>query len=139
RRRGMTLPRLTRRKLFESSARGVGAALVLPLLLEACSPASPSASSVAPTAPSGKFAYPTFVPFKGPTPDLPGTTQGVADAYFSYPKNLVKTVTTPPGSGDAITLFTNPAGGMPPPLEQNPAWQQVNKDLNVDFRLDLAG
>jgi putative aldouronate transport system substrate-binding protein len=135
----MTLPPLTRRKLFESSAWSVGAALVLPLLLEACAPASPTASSAAPTAAAGKFSYPTFVPVKGPPPDLPGTSQGVADAYFSYPKNLVKTVTTPPGSGDAITLFTNPAGGMPPPVEQNAAWQQVNKELNVDFRLDLAG
>jgi putative aldouronate transport system substrate-binding protein len=72
-------------------------------------------------------------------PDLPGTPQGVADAYLSYPKNLVKTVTTPTGPGDAITLFTTLAGGIPTSVDQTPAWQQVNKDLNVDFRLDLAG
>jgi putative aldouronate transport system substrate-binding protein len=135
----MTGSRLTRRTLFQSSARGVGAAFALPLVLEACAPPAPSPASAAPTAAAGKFSYPTFVGFKGPTPDLPGTRQGVADAYFSYPKNLVKTVTTPPGSGDSMTLFTNPAGGMPPPVDQNPAWQQVNKELNVDFKLDLAG
>jgi putative aldouronate transport system substrate-binding protein len=130
---------MSRRALLLSTARGVGAAFALPLLLEACAPASPSAPASGPTAAAAAFAYPTYVPFKGPAPDLPGTPQGVADAYFSYPKNLVKTVTTPPGSGGSVTLFTNPAGGTPPPVDQNQAWQRVNKDLNVDFKLDLAG
>src|SRR5690349_20605881 len=121
---------VTRRALLSNTARGVGVAFALPLL-QACAPAAPTA---APTAGStGALKLPTYVPFQGPKPDLPGTPQGVADAYFSYPKNLVKTVTTPPGTASSITLFTNPAGGAPPPLEQNPAWQQVNKDLNVNF------
>jgi putative aldouronate transport system substrate-binding protein len=91
------------------------------------------------SASGGKLQLPTYVPFQGPKPDLPGTPQGVADAYFRYPKDLVKSVQTPPGKGDDVTVFTNPAGAPPPPLDQNPTWQRINKDLNANFKLNLAG
>src|SRR5581483_6160284 len=67
--------------------------------------AKPSASAAASTSPAtlGNLRLPTYVPFNGPKPDLPGTADGVADAYFAYPKNLVKSVTTPPGKGGDVT------------------------------------
>jgi putative aldouronate transport system substrate-binding protein len=77
------------------------------------------------------------VPFQGPKADLPGTPEGVRDAYFAYPSKLVKSVTRPVGQGDDITLFSN-VPQAPLPLEQNPVWQKVNKDLNVNWKLNLA-
>ena len=79
--------------------------------------------AVAPTAPdrTGRqgLAYPGYIPFQGPKPDLEGTPEGVSDAYFSYPTNLVKSVPVPPGHGEDVTLFAS-AIFTPAALDQNP-------------------
>ncbi|MGH2365753.1 MAG: hypothetical protein ACRDHX_14015, partial [Chloroflexota bacterium] len=37
-------------------------------------------------------------------------------------------------------MFSAPApGALPPALAQNPTWQQVNKEINANLKLDLAG
>ena len=128
--------RITRRALMGAAGWTLSGVAVASLL-QAC---APTPVRTAPTPAASTFAYPSYIPFQGPAPDLPGTPQGVPDAYFSYPRNLVKTVLSPPGAGDDVTFFVSPPGGViPPPVEQNAAWQQVNKELKVNFKLNLAG
>jgi putative aldouronate transport system substrate-binding protein len=118
-----------------------GAALLSGALLNACVPApAPSAArpATASTA-SGTtaFKYPGYFPFQGPKPDLPGTPEGISDAYFSYPKTLARSVPNPPGKGGEIVILTNGIVA-PQPLEDSAAWQQINKELNVNLKFNLT-
>ncbi|MBV8083575.1 MAG: hypothetical protein JO247_02055 [Chloroflexi bacterium] len=93
--------------------------------------------SVAAAAGAG-FKYPTYLPFgNAPKPDLAGTDQ-VPPAYYSYPKNLVQAISTPPGKGDDITSYTTTVGPLPPPVDQSPAWQAVNKAMNLNLKMIIA-
>jgi putative aldouronate transport system substrate-binding protein len=137
---------MNRRTLLSRAVPAVVGAVGLSALLEGCGltvPLAGSSSSSSPTGGGGasttKFAYPTRVPFAGPKPDLPGGAGGLAEAYFKFPSNLVKSVPSPPGhGGDFNVLSTSVGGGPPPILEQNPTWQQVNKDLNLNFKFILS-
>lgn len=94
---------------------------------------APAPSSSGPT--SGP-ALPSYVPVQAPPPDLPGTAAGVRPAYFKFPSNLVTSVAQPPGKGgDVDALFYVVTGTPPTPLEQNAAWQAVNKQLNAKLKV----
>jgi putative aldouronate transport system substrate-binding protein len=130
-----------------------------PLLLSACAPAVPSAgapntSTGAPTAPSGTnpvagsgnassapggVRLPTYVAFQsGPEPDLPGNATGLDPAYFKFPSNLARSVPTPPGDGTDVSAIMVLTYAPPPAVEQNAAWQAVNKSLNVNLKLRMV-
>src|SRR5579871_3382826 len=82
---------------------------------------------------------PTFVPAMGPKPDLPSTSPGVDDAYLSFPRaSLYKAVQQPPGQGGDVNVLS--LSFYPPftPLEQNPALQEINRQLNATLRLNFA-
>jgi putative aldouronate transport system substrate-binding protein len=108
-------------------------------LLQACAPstplAPPSAGGTAKPA-GGGSKLPTYVPFQGPQPDLAGNEQGLDPAYFKFPANLIQTVTTPPGDGSTITALTYLTLAPPPPIEQNAAWQNVNKLINATLQME---
>jgi putative aldouronate transport system substrate-binding protein len=76
------------------------------------------------------------MPFEGPKPDLPGNPQGLDPAFFKFPADLVKTVPTPPGDGSTIKAITYLTLAPPPPIEQNAAWQAVNKAINATLQMD---
>jgi putative aldouronate transport system substrate-binding protein len=108
-------------------------------LLEACAPAAPSAPAAGGAGAAsggGAVKLPTYVPFEGPKPDLPGNAQGLDPAYFKFPADLVKTVPNPPGDGSTVTAITYLTLAPPPPPEQNVAWQAVNKALNASLQMD---
>src|SRR5690348_10467549 len=73
-------------------------------LLEACAPAPVAGPAPAGTPSAGSVAVklPTYVPFEGPKPDLPGNEKGLDPAFFKFPADLVKAVTTPPGDGSTV-------------------------------------
>ena len=61
-------------------------------------------------------------------------------ASTSIPTNPVKALpATPPGSGSKVDIFTTAFLPLPPtPLEQNPAWQEVNKQLNATVNFNVV-
>src|SRR5690349_10596509 len=77
---------------------------------------------------------PSYFPFTGPKPDLAGNAQGLDPAYFQFPKDLVKSVTRTPGDGSDVSVLSLITQAAPPPMDQNAAWQQVNKEVGVTFR-----
>jgi len=58
--------------------------------------------------------------------------------YANYPKTPVRSVTTPPGKGGEINALTNTVNAPPPPLDQNPAWQEVNKQLGTTPKINVV-
>ena len=138
--------RFDRRTFVTRSGFLLAAGAVGASLLEACAPAASPAAAPAgaggtPAAGGGSSAGvkpPTYIPFQGPTPDLAGNDQGLDPAFFKFPSNLVQTVPTPPGDGSTVTALTYLTLAPPPPMEQNAAWQAVNKALNVPRDGQLA-
>jgi putative aldouronate transport system substrate-binding protein len=115
-----------------------GGMFASPLLLVGCGLA-PSPGRASPTAASrstlsGGLRLPTFIPFQGPTPDLAGNASGVPPTYFAYPKTAVKTVSGPVGKGDEVTLAGKFIGQPVNPLDQNVAWQEMNKQVGANLK-----
>ena len=173
---------MSRRTFIRASAAGaIVSAIGLPLLVEACSPATPAQPTAggpasAPPAPTagaptsiaaapttsappaagalstvsaptraagaaGKtwagVTLPTYVPFQAPNPDFPASDDGIVPAgYVTYPKNLVKTSKGPFGNGEDVSLFTYEPNPPPTPLDQNAAWQAINKAMGVNLKYD---
>jgi putative aldouronate transport system substrate-binding protein len=125
---------LSRRTFLHQS--GVAATVGAMSLVAACAPTRPTAS--APPAKSSALKLPTYGAFNGPPADQPGSLQGVQPVYVNYPKSPVKSVTTPPGKGGEITALTNTVNAPPPPLDQNPAWQEVNKQLGTTLKINVV-
>ena len=57
----------------------------------------------------------------------------------TYPKSPVKALPpTPPGLGSKVLYYTNNSAPAPPtPLDQNKAWQAVNKELNAEVSFTI--
>ena len=82
---------------------------------------------------------PTYVPFAGPAPDLPSTRRRVDAALtFTYPKSLVKSVLDVPGKGEEVSAIVSSVLAAPVAMEQNAAWQAVNKQLGATFKIILT-
>jgi putative aldouronate transport system substrate-binding protein len=102
--------------------------------------------TVAPTAAAapaanvvGGVKLPMYIAARGPKPDLPSTGPGVDDGYLAFPRaSLYKSIQQPPGKGSDVSVLT--LSYYPPftPLEQNPALQEINKQLNVTLRLNMV-
>lgn len=112
-------------------------------VLAACTPAVPASStSVAPIAGTakpaagGRVQLPTYMPPNVPAPDVPGTDI-IPNGYVNYPRSPVQSVPNPPGDGTDVNVA---AEAFTPliPLEQNTLWQQLNKALNVNLKLNLT-
>ena len=114
-------------------------------LLQACAPAPPARGSTPAAAGRadagrrrrrrGSNCRPTC-PSRAPSPTSPGNAHGLDPAYFKFPTDLAKTVTSPPGDGSTITAITYLTLAPPPPMEPNAAWQAVNKAINATLRMD---
>lgn len=79
---------------------------------------------------------PSYIPTtSGARADLPSTGPNISDAYVAYPKDPPKVNGDTPGKGGEVT--THVGAYYPPstPLEQNPAWQEVNRQLGVTVKM----
>jgi putative aldouronate transport system substrate-binding protein len=133
---------LTRRAFVNKTSGLVAIGLTLPLLA-ACGLAprpSTGPTSVGGAATSGKVKIPSYVPVQdGPKADLPARADGVDAGYFTFPQTLFKSVKEAPGKGEDVTLMTNLIQGAVVALDQNSAWQAVNKDMGLTVRQRLYG
>jgi putative aldouronate transport system substrate-binding protein len=110
-----------------------------PTAAPAAKPAAPASTSApVAAAPAGGLKLPTNMPFQGPKPDLAGNPAGLDPAFFKFPGSLVKSVPKPPGDGSTVSAVTYLTLAPPPPMEQNSAWQAVNKALNATLNLTMV-
>ena len=115
----MSASTFSRRRLL-TTAGAAALGLAAAPLLSACGSGTKGQVSVA-----GDTQLPSFVAATNvPTPDLPGTEQGVPAGYFNYPKP-VRSVADAPLAGDTLTALTLLFGAAPNPRENNPAWQAI--------------
>ncbi len=148
---------LSRRGLLRVGAGGVAFGFALPLLA-ACTPAAPSPSSTAlaggsaaataaPTAAKPVRAasiLPAYVPVSsGPKPDFLSDGPHYQEGFLTYPRpNTRSWLKDPPGLGGEVKVFSQARGvgsTIPPtPLDHNPAWQEVNRQLNANVQFTTA-
>ncbi|MBV9132288.1 MAG: hypothetical protein JO318_06300 [Chloroflexi bacterium] len=143
---GMSVPGLrdevSRRRLLKAV---VGTAVGMPLLA-ACAPALPSAgptsrpaATTGTSGAAGNAVFPTFAPFSGgPTPAYAASGPEYSDGFDTYPATPLKSVPEVPGSGGTVNMMSIQLFPPPTPLEQNPAWQAVNKALNADVHFNIV-
>lgn len=81
---------------------------------------------------------PTYQRFAGIKPDLPGTDEGVDDAFRTFPKNNPKSVTEVPGDGSKVSTMSLIYYALPPGKDKNPFWQDLNTRLGVDLDLQMV-
>jgi putative aldouronate transport system substrate-binding protein len=132
---------LTRRAFLITAGGLTATGLTLPLLA-ACGlaprPSGPTSSGAGANA--ARLKVPAYVPVQdGPRADLPPRADGVDAGYFKFPPTLFKSVKEPPGKGEDVTLMTNLIQGAVVALDQNSAWQAVNKDMGLTVRQRLYG
>jgi putative aldouronate transport system substrate-binding protein len=119
-------------------------------LLEACTPALPSAptpSATAAPSPAGAKtggSFPTYIPVTtGPKPDFASTGAQYEDGFTNFPTENPKSWTkAPPGTGSTVTVLSQARGvgaSTPPtPFDQNPAWKEVNRQLNANVQFTVT-
>ncbi len=100
----------------------------------AASPNSAPAPGSAKPAAGATLKLPTYIPAKGPTPDLSGDDK-IDAGYFAFPKNLVKTVPEPPLKGGEVNVMTWSISAPIAPLDQNVGWQEINKQVGAKINL----
>jgi putative aldouronate transport system substrate-binding protein len=134
-----------RRQLLRGVGCGAVAAAV-PSLLSACTTAVPAPTAPGtPTSPpvstpaAAGGVLPTYAPAPNrPTPDFASTGPLSEDAYINYPQNPFKSVADPPGTGGDVKAFVALLMPPPTPFDQNPAWKEVNRQLNANFQFNMV-
>jgi putative aldouronate transport system substrate-binding protein len=112
-------------------------ATVAPTLASA---AKPAATKVLTAAPRANPLLPTYVPAAGgPKPDFPAKGPLYEDGFANFPANPNKALPAePPGLGSEVLALAPGLYPPPTPMEENPAWQEVNKRLNVTFKFNIV-
>jgi putative aldouronate transport system substrate-binding protein len=131
-----TRPRLSRRSLL--SAAGGAALLASTATLSGCGKSTTAESNTATK--NAAVKLPSYVPYTGVTPDLPGTKQGVDPAFRRFPSDNPKSVPDKPGTGkETVTGMANIYYAVPPGPGQNSYWAGLNDRLGVDLKLQMVG
>ncbi|QFU89113.1 extracellular solute-binding protein [Amycolatopsis sp. YIM 10] len=120
------------RRLFLS---GTLATVAAPALLGACGSGGNGATTQQAVADT---KLPAYLPYTGVKPDLPGNEQGLLNGFLNYPDPPVRAFDTPPGDGSPVSAFVLTSSPVPPTVDQNPYWQELNKRLNADLRLTIV-
>ncbi len=131
----------------------LSAGVVTISLAAACAPATPTsttAPTVAPTRPaagatttsstSANAIFPAYKPLANALkPDFPSEGPQYDDGYNGYPANPVKALPAEaPGTGSTVKVMSIALFPPPTPMEQNPAWQAVNKALNANMQIEVV-
>ncbi|RII13037.1 Lipoprotein LipO precursor [Streptomyces sp. YIM 130001] len=80
---------------------------------------------------------PAYRPWEGPKPDLPASGR-IPAAFRHYPKDTERTITRRPGDGSRLSGTVPVSGPIPPGVDQNRYWRELNRQLNLDIELNMA-
>lgn len=127
-------PVIDRRRFLSGTMATTALAVAGPGVLAACGSSSQGGNNAA----SAGVALPTYQKFEKIKPDLAGNDQGLLDAFLRYPNPPLKAFDSPPGDGGAVSGFVLTGSPLPPAIDQNPFWQELNKRMNVDLKLTIT-
>ena len=122
----------------------VAAPTAPPAAAPTTAPAPPATAAKPAAQPGGSVVVggvrlPTYVPFTGVTPDSPGSPDGMIDHGFKgYPTQRARAVQSPPGDGSEINIMTYTSGPLPSALDQNPGWQEVNRQVGSNLKMNIT-
>jgi putative aldouronate transport system substrate-binding protein len=110
----------------------------------AAKPAPTTVQAAAPTirptvaARPGAVQLPMRIPLTTIKPDLAGSADGLIDpAFQNYPADPIKSVADVPGRGGDVNVTTWTTSAAPAPMDSNALWQAVNKELGVNFKVNV--
>ncbi|CAM3287528.1 extracellular solute-binding protein [Occultella aeris] len=86
----------------------------------------------------GSGRLPAYIPYEGLTPDLPTTEDGLPAGFFAYPADPVQAFTEPPGDGDPVSAIVQTSEPIPPAVDNNPYWQELNARLGSDLQVAMT-
>jgi len=134
---GTDSSRLSRRSFLGAAVAGVAG---VPALLSGCTGSS-GATAGGVNSKDLSAILPRYMEAAGgPVPDIPSVTGLASSAtnpgYLSYPADLVKTVSSVPGSGGSYTAITPLWGAIP--RANNSYYQAVNKALGATLTIQPA-
>ncbi|WP_117213855.1 extracellular solute-binding protein [Allorhizocola rhizosphaerae] len=127
---------IDRRSLIRGA--GAGAALLSLGSLPALSACSTTSTGTNTAEVNAKVKLPNYIPYPGVKPDLPANDKGVAAGFTSYPANPVAAVASPPGKGGKVTAMTLTYGAVPPAVDRNQYWQELNKRLGTELAINVV-
>lgn len=122
------------RRAFLRGAAGTAALAAGPALLAGCGDGGKGNTNAA----NSKVKMPTYQPYKGATPDLQGTSEGVLDGYLKYPTHPAKVTKGPVGGGETVSAFVETYSPIPPGLSRNHYWQALNKRLGINLNMTVV-
>jgi len=113
------------------------AAVALTGTLAACSSSSGGGEKGGSGAEKSKaVTLPTYKAFTGVTPDMPGNSEGLLDAFLKMPKPVPST-TGKPLTGP-VTALTETWTVMAPAMPDNDYWQRLNGALGGELRMQIT-
>lgn len=80
---------------------------------------------------------PSYLPYDGVTPDLPGDADGVLNGFLTFPADPVSATNGTPGEGGTVAALTV-SEALPPAVGRNPYWQELNKRLGVELTFNTS-
>ena len=82
--------------------------------------------------------YPTYVPVaNGPKPDYHTDDPRYDDGFDNFPSNSIKAVAEKPGAGSTVNILNRAYFPPPTPFEQNPTWQEINRQINATMAINV--
>jgi putative aldouronate transport system substrate-binding protein len=86
---------------------------------------------------SGRLALPMYIPPNSPRPDVEGGAI-TPPGYTRYPAKLIRSVGDPPARGGEINVVTQTLGTVPPGMDVNPIWQEMNKRVGATLKISIT-
>ena len=115
---------ISRRRFLQVGGAVVGAAVAGPTLAACGDGGTANGGAKA----SSELKLPTYKPFDGVRPDLPGAESGLEPGFLKFPADAISSVKAPPLK-NAVSALTETFATPPPPMGSNPMWQSLNQAL----------
>ena len=79
----------------------------------------------------------TFRRIRASSPDYHVDDPRFDDGFDNYPANPIKAVTEKPGTAAPINILNRAYFPPPTPFDQNPTWQEVNRQINANMAINV--
>lgn len=126
----MSTTSLSRRRLLSHAA---GAAVIMTAAV-ACDTSSETTNN---GQQNSSVELPKYQPFTKVAPDFPADEQGTMPGYRAYPANPEPFIDGPIASSP-IQVLSQADGPIPPTVDRNRFWRDLNERLGAELRLNLA-